>query len=130
MDVVCDAAVFNDQDPIGQRNGFGDVMGDEDRRKSLIVPDSFQQPLHGNPRQGVERAEWLVERQHAGIADQGARQRHALLLSAGEHRRPLPALVVEADFAQRLFGAQLCIRGCTVAAKAYLDVRQHPRPWQ
>jgi len=56
------------------------------------------------------RAQRLVERQHAGIADQRPRQCHALLLSAGEQRRPLPALVVKADFGQRLLRARLRIR--------------------
>ena len=84
-----DAAVLDDQHAIGQRDGFGDVVRHQDRGKALIVPDPLQQPLHRNPRQRIERAERLVERQHARMADQRARQRHALLLSAGQHRRPL-----------------------------------------
>jgi hypothetical protein len=46
-------------------------------------PDALQQPLHGNARQGVERADRLVERQHAGPADQRAGEGDPLLLAAG-----------------------------------------------
>ena len=67
VDVVRDAAVLDDQHAVGQRDRFGDVMRDQDRGKGLIVPDPLQQPLHRNPRQRIERAERLVERQHARI---------------------------------------------------------------
>ena len=48
-----------------------------------------EQPLHRDPGQRIERAERLVEREEARMADQRARQRHALLLAAGQHRRPM-----------------------------------------
>ena len=125
-----DAAVLDDQHAIGQRDRLGDVMRHQDRGKALIVPDPLQQPLHRNPRQRIERAERLVERQHARPADQRARQRHALLLSAGQHRRPLRPLVVETDLDQRALGARLRVRRIPLAAEADFDIRQHPRPWQ
>src|ERR1700682_4530030 len=130
IDVMRDTAVFNDQNPVGQCDGFGDVMRDKDRRKSLIAPDPLQQPLHGNPRQGIERAERLVEGENAGMTDQRTRQRHALLLPAGEDGRPLTALVVKPDFSQRPPRAYLGVRRCAIAAKPNLDVRQNPRPRQ
>src|SRR3984885_3045978 len=51
MEIVRDAAVFNHQHAIGQRDRFGDVMRHQDRGEGLIVPDPLQQPLHGNTRQ-------------------------------------------------------------------------------
>jgi hypothetical protein len=33
---------------------------------------------------GVERPEWFVQQEHAGLDGQCARERHALLLTAGE----------------------------------------------
>src|SRR5216684_2097891 len=118
IDVMRDTAIFNDQNPVGQCDGFGHVMRDKDRRKSLIAPDPLQQPLHGNPRQGIERAERLVEGENAGMTDQRTRQRHALLLPAGEDGRPLTALVVKPDFGQRLLRAYLGIRRCAPTAIA------------
>ena len=56
-----------------------------------------EQAVHLDPGQRVERAERLVEQQHAGPADQGAGQRHALALAAGQHRRPVVGAVGEAD---------------------------------
>ena len=81
-EIVSNAAVFDDQHAVGQRHGLGDVMGHQDRGKALIMPDTFEQPLHRDPRQRIERAERLVEGKNARLADQRARQRHALLLSA------------------------------------------------
>src|SRR5882724_5091391 len=40
--VMGDATVFDDQHAISQRDGFGHVVGDQDRRKRLIVPDPLQ----------------------------------------------------------------------------------------
>src|SRR5258708_21906859 len=54
MDIVGDAAGFNDQNPIGQCDGFGHVMRHQDPRKSLVPPDPLHQPLHGNPPQPIQ----------------------------------------------------------------------------
>jgi hypothetical protein len=129
-DVVRDAAVFDDQNAISERYRLGDVMRHQDRSERLIVPDAFQQPLHGNTSQGIERAERLVKCQHARIADQRAGQRHALLLSAGENRRPLRTLVAKAYFDKGIFGARLCTRRCAVATKADFDIRKDASPGQ
>lgn len=83
VNVVRDATVLDHEDAVGKGYGFRYVMRHQDRREGLILPDPFEQPLHRDPRQGIERAERLVERQYAGTADQRPRQRHALLLSAG-----------------------------------------------
>ena len=47
--------------------------------------------LHLAAELEVERAERLVEQQHGGLVDQGAREGHPLLLAAGELRRPTRA---------------------------------------
>jgi len=120
--IVRDAAILDDQDAVGQRDRLRYVMRHQDRGEGLIVPDPFQQPLHRNTRQGVERTERFVERQHAGPADQGPRQRDALLLSAGQHRRPLRPLVAEPDFDQRAFGTRLGVGCRPFAAEANLDL--------
>jgi hypothetical protein len=57
MDVVRDAAFLDDQYTISQRDGFGHIVRHQDRGETLIVPDPFQQPLHRNTRQRIERTE-------------------------------------------------------------------------
>src|SRR5882757_8543293 len=79
--IMSDAAILDDQDTIGERHCLGDVMRHQDRGERLFLPDPLQKPLHRNPRQRIERAERLVERQHPRARDQRARQRHPLLLS-------------------------------------------------
>ena len=71
----------------------------------------FQEPLHRNPGQRIERAERFVEGQHARAGDQRAGQCDALLLAARQHRRPLVALVGQPDLGQRLLGACMRIAG-------------------
>ena len=46
--------------------------------------DALELDLHLPAQLEVERAERLVEQQHLRVVDQGARQRHPLLLAAGE----------------------------------------------
>src|SRR4051812_45191984 len=65
IDVVRDAAVLDDKHAIRQCYGFRHVMRHQDRGEGLIVPDPFEEPLHRDARQRVERTERLVERQHA-----------------------------------------------------------------
>ena len=73
-------------DAVGQRHRLGHVVGHQDRGEALVLPDLLDQGLHLDPGQRVERAERLVQRQQPRVADQGAGQRHALLLPAGQHR--------------------------------------------
>ena len=50
----------------------------------------------------VERAQRLVEQQDVGLEDDGAGQRHALLLAARELRRPAILQALEPHQLQRL----------------------------
>ena len=125
-----DAAVLDDQHAVGERHGLGNVVGDQDRGEALIVPDPLEQLLHLDAGQRVERAERLVEREDARLADQRARQRHALLLAAGQHRRPLVALSARPTSRKRAARARACAPASALAAEADLDIRQHARPGQ
>ncbi len=105
--IVCHPAIFNDQHPVRECHGFRDVMGHQNGGEALIAPHPLQKPLHRDAREGIERAKRLIECQHPRMADQRTGQRDALLLPAGKHRRPLAALVVEANFLQRFIRADL-----------------------
>ena len=60
-----------------------------------------EEAVHLDPGQGVERAEGLVEQQHARPADQGAGKRHALLLPTRKHGRPVARPIGKADVGER-----------------------------
>ena len=60
-----------------------------DRRDPQLALERADLGAHVDPDLGVEVREWLVEQQDVGIEDEGPRQRHPLLLAAGEHRRPV-----------------------------------------
>ena len=63
---------------------------------------ALQEALHLPAELGVERAERLVEQDQPRLADDGAGERHALLLAAGELRGIALAEIAERDQLQRL----------------------------
>ena len=60
-----DAALLHDQDAVGERHRFRDVVGDEHGGEALRPPHPFDQRLHVDAGQRVERAEGLVEGEEA-----------------------------------------------------------------
>ena len=79
-----DPPIFQHHDAVGQFHGFFLVVGDEQRGLSGLFVQSPQPAPQFDPHLGVERAERFVQQQHRGIDRQGAGQRDALLLSAGQ----------------------------------------------
>src|SRR6266540_2412383 len=69
-------------DPVGQLHGFLDVVRDEKNRLLLRPPDAQQFSSHDEPRDRVERAEGLVEKEHVGVHGEGAGDFNALLHAA------------------------------------------------
>ena len=59
-------------------------MRDVDEGDAHLALDRAQLVLHLLAQLQVERAQRLVEQQHARAVDERARQRHALALAAGE----------------------------------------------
>ncbi len=130
IDITRNAAVLDQENAIGKGHGLCDIVSDQDRGVALLAPDPFEQPLHRNPRQGIERAERFVKRKQSRATDQRPCQRHTLFLPAGKNRRPLRPLVGKADLGQRLLGPRQSIRRFSLAAEADLDIRKNPCPRQ
>ena len=78
-----DTAAIENQNAIGQGHGLLDIMGHEQHRRSMLLPECQHQRVHADPRQRVERRKRLIEKQQLGLADQRPRQRGALRLAAG-----------------------------------------------
>jgi hypothetical protein len=98
--------MVDDDDAVGQRHRFGDIMGDQNSRECLLLPDAFQQMLHLDAGQRIERAERLVECQNVGVGDKRAGKGHALALAAGQNGGPFFSPVGKADLVEngeRLF---------------------------
>jgi ABC-type Mn2+/Zn2+ transport system ATPase subunit len=51
------------------------VVGHQQRRKAGVTPQIYDLSLHGQPRQRVELAQWLVQDQHFRIVDERASER-------------------------------------------------------
>ena len=79
-------ALVHHRDAVGQHQRLFLVVGDEDRGQAEPALQAAHLELHGLAQLAVERAERLVEQQQPRVEDDGAGQRHALLLAARELR--------------------------------------------
>src|SRR3546814_17243097 len=70
---------------------------------------ALQLDLHLLAQLEVERRERLVEQQHLGLAGERARQRHALLLSAGELPRPAMGVALQLNQRQHPLDARVAL---------------------
>ena len=82
-----DPAVAQDADPVAEQGGLGEVVRYKDDRYLERVERGYQLAARARPRRWVERRERLVEQEEIRLAGEGARERHALALAAGELRR-------------------------------------------
>ena len=94
---LLDPAVVHDRDPVRHRQRLLLVVGDVDEGDPDLALDLLQLDLQALAELQVERAERLVEQQHLRQVDQRPRQRHPLLLAAGELGGAAVRLRREAD---------------------------------
>ena len=78
------------------------VVGDDHEGDADLVLQAHQLELHLLAQLLVERRERLVEQQHLGPLDQGAGQRDALALAAGELLGLARLQAVKADHGERI----------------------------
>ena len=90
-----DAVAWPDETP---------VVGDDDQRAAALLLLLAEQVEDLVAPFAVEVAGRLVGQQDDGILDQGPRDRHPLLLAAGELGRLVAQPVPEPDLAQQVFG--------------------------
>ena len=87
-------------DPLGPA-GDGAVVGDEDQREPALAPQGVEQGDDLVPGVLVQVPGRLVGEQHPGLLDQGAGDRHPLLLPAGQLAGQVLGAVAEPDAVQR-----------------------------
>jgi hypothetical protein len=88
---------LEDKHPVGQRDGFVDVVRHEQHTEAVLTPEIKQQRAHAQPGQRVECTERLVEQQQVRLRHQRAGQRNPLRLTTGQRQRPHLGAVGEAD---------------------------------
>ena len=93
-------AAVHHHDRVRQHRRFFLVVGDEHEGGGELALDRFQLDLELAAELQVERAQRLVEQQDGGLQRQRPRQRHALLLAAGELADAAPLEARQADEAQ------------------------------
>ncbi len=85
---LLDSALVEDHDPVREGHRLFLIVGDEHESRADMALNQREfglQPLAQFQIQGTER---FIEQQHAGPVDQGAGDRDALSLSAGQLARP------------------------------------------
>ena len=101
-----DAAFVEHDDAIGELHRFILIMRDEDRRQSRLLMDVAQPAAQILAHARVKRAKRFVQKQHARLDGERARERDALTLAAGELRRKAAAKSVKLHELQKLRDAR------------------------
>src|SRR6266446_3325109 len=86
----------HDHDAIGEEDGLGDAVGDEDHGLLVLLPDPEELLLHDLAGLGIEGTEGLVHQEHRGMVGERPRDGHALLHPARELARVLALVLGEA----------------------------------
>ena len=110
---LLDAALVHDHDAVGHLERLLLVVGHEDAGEADLVVQPPQPAAQLLADLGVERAEGLVEEEHARLDREGAGEGDALALAAGELRGQAVGEPVELDHAQEAHHllADLRLRG-------------------
>ena len=123
---LLDPPAVHHGDRVGHRHRFLLVVRDVDERDPEIVLDALEKQLHLFAKLEVERAEGLVEEEHARSTDESARKGDPLLLAARELPRLAMANARELDEPQHVLHApfDLILRH-SLALQAESDVVEH-----
>src|SRR5439155_8062001 len=92
---------------VGEEHAFAQVMRDQDDVEALLRLQIAQRAPQLLAREGVERAEGLVEQQHLWLVDESPADARALLHAARELPRELIFIAGEANAREQ--SARLCL---------------------
>ena len=102
---LLDLALVHHDDPVGSDHRLGLVVGHVDGRDLELVVQAADLEAHLLAQVGVEIGERLVEQQDFRFDDDGAGQRHTLLLAARQFGGIAPLEVAHLDHVQDLVDA-------------------------
>jgi hypothetical protein len=106
---LLDHAVVHHHHGVGQRHRFFLRVRDVHEGQAQFLLPAPQLGAHLDAQERVERRQRLVEQQHARLGDERARQRHALLLAAGELAGLALGQVAHGDALQQVARALLAL---------------------
>ena len=116
-------------DPVGERDGLVDMMGDEQHRGLADIPDVEQKALHLDAGLDVESGEGFVHQQDFRLHREGARDGDALAHAAGKLVGALFERIGKADPSQHLTRRLLALLGRHAAhGKTEADVLPDIQP--
>lgn len=105
-------------------------MGNQNQRGAVLAVERKQQIGNFIPGFTVEVARWLIGKQHFRASVKRPRQRHALLLAAGQLRRKVVEPLPQPKLFQQRFGVIAAFTGIFAAQQArQLDVFQRVEGW-
>ena len=113
---LLDLAVAEHRHAVRHRHRLGLVVGDVDHGDPDLAMNALELDLHLLAQVLVERAQRLVEQEHVGVEHEAARQRHPLLLAAGQLARIAVGEPAQADQVEHALGARLDVRLAESAA--------------
>ena len=90
-------SILHHHHAIAQRHGLDLVVGDVDGRGVEPVVQLLQLDAHLHAKFCVEIGQRLVEQEHLRLADDGAAERHALALPAGQLARLALEIILHAE---------------------------------
>ncbi len=61
MQIEADFAVFDQDYPIGNGHRFADVMGHQQHGETVLAPQVFDQLLHLDAGQGIQRTQGFIQ---------------------------------------------------------------------
>ena len=121
-----EAALGEHEHPVGEQQGFVDVVGDEQHGGAVAGTQLLHQRVHTDAGERIERAERLVEEEQLRLAHERSGERGTLRLAAGQGLRPVVLVTGQADLAERL--ATALVGAGPVLAEHH--VVEDGRPWQ
>src|ERR1051325_1806854 len=84
-------------DAVREIDRFAEIVRHEQDRRLLVEPEALEDAPELFPREGIERAEGLVEQQEARLMDERAAELRPLLHAAGELPHRLLGELAEPD---------------------------------
>ena len=92
-------------DSIGEQDRLVHVVSDEQHGGAMTSAEPLEQRVHLDAREGVQRAEGLIEQHQLGLAHERSGERHALCLATRKREGPVPRVFGQAHFVERLKSA-------------------------
>jgi hypothetical protein len=108
--LLLDPARIHQDHDIGERHRLVLAVGDMDEGDAELALKLLQFRSHAQPQEWIKRGQRFVEQQDLRGCDQGAGERHALLLTAGKLRGQSCGVILHVDEFKQPPGLGMALR--------------------